>query len=792
MFKFYTKNKHKPKDQLLNSHYPSTTMLQGLYSITELHVPSSIVDVDYDSAKIYMKRDRAEHLTHALKRAFEKILKLQVNGLNYEELYRHGYYLTLHRHGAWLYSELNDAILHHLTSKVVPKISANMNSHFLEVLGLSWEQHHKSMMTISDVLIYMDRVFVTQNSLSSSYGLGVELFRNTVIYLPKIQKNLQDNLIRLVKSGRDGGSISIDILNTILNMLMSVGDNNRVVYEQIFETPLLSESARFFLGQSSQFLSKNDAAYYLRQTESLIEEEMMRSKQCYDSETTEKILHVAEEQLLRANMKEVIEMEGSGLVYMIEHQQAEDLARMYYLFSRVPEGLDTISLCTSFYLRHKGHEILNDEEVKSSAIDCVQNLMILKDHIDFYVTHSFLNDKNFTRQLATDLEYILNIDPKLPEYLSVFFDERLRKAAKGITQEERTVLLDKAVVLFRFIQDKDVFEQYYKQHLAKRLLSGKYLNEEIEKYVVIKFKEECGCHYTRKLEGMFNDIGTSTGETEEFRQFLDETDESTEGVDFVIKVLTAVFWPTYTVPAPCILPCAPATALDVFKKFYLTKRSGRQLTLLPQLGTAELETFLVPRDGQYCHSAQTQPCGEMRSYTLLVSTYQMCVLMLFNHRARWSFQELLSHTNISPKDLQRALQALTMGKSSQRVLVKQPDTRNVEPTDFFLINTAFTASKSKVKIPSVQVKYEFDSERQETAKRVNDDRQFEVDAAITRVMKAKRVMNHDSLINEVNNLLVRRFKPQKEVIKVRIESLIEREYIVRTPKDKRVYEYKPS
>ena len=33
--------------------------------------------------------------------------------------------------------------------------------------------------------------------------------------------------------------------------------------------------------------------------------------------------------------------------------------------------------------------------------------------------------------------------------------------------------LDRAMVLFRFLQEKDLFEKYYKQHLAKRLLSGR-------------------------------------------------------------------------------------------------------------------------------------------------------------------------------------------------------------------------------------------------------------------------------------------------------------------------------
>lgn len=33
--------------------------------------------------------------------------------------------------------------------------------------------------------------------------------------------------------------------------------------------------------------------------------------------------------------------------------------------------------------------------------------------------------------------------------------------------------LDRVMLLFRYISEKDIFEKYYKQHLSKRLLSGK-------------------------------------------------------------------------------------------------------------------------------------------------------------------------------------------------------------------------------------------------------------------------------------------------------------------------------
>lgn len=50
------------------------------------------------------------------------------------------------------------------------------------------------------------------------------------------------------------------------------------------------------------------------------------------------------------------------------------------------------------------------------------------------------------------------------------------------------VVLDKSMVIFRFLQEKDVFERYYKQHLAKRLLLNKSVSNDNEKNMISKLK----------------------------------------------------------------------------------------------------------------------------------------------------------------------------------------------------------------------------------------------------------------------------------------------------------------
>lgn len=54
-------------------------------------------------------------------------------------------------------------------------------------------------------------------------------------------------------------------------------------------------------------------------------------------------------------------------------------------------------------------------------------------------------------------------------------------------------VLDKTITLFRFLQDKDVFERYYKQHLAKRLLFNRSVSDDAERGMLSKLKVRRQC-----------------------------------------------------------------------------------------------------------------------------------------------------------------------------------------------------------------------------------------------------------------------------------------------------------
>ncbi len=72
---------------------------------------------------------------------------------------------------------------------------------------------------------------------------------------------------------------------------------------------------------------------------------------------------------------------------------------------------------------------------------------------------------------------------------------------------------------------------------------------------------------------------------------------------------------------------------------------------------------------------------------------------------------------------------------------------------------------------------------------VDKERKYTIDAAIVRIMKSRKVLQHNQLIMEVNQQLSRMFKPDFKLIKKRIEDLVSREYLVRDPDNPQQFKY---
>uniref|UniRef100_A0A3Q3WPV2 Cullin family profile domain-containing protein n=1 Tax=Mola mola TaxID=94237 RepID=A0A3Q3WPV2_MOLML len=671
----------------------------------------------------------------------------------------------------------------------------SLNNNFLQTLNQAWNNHQTTMVMIRDILMYMDRVYVQQNNVENVYNLGLIIFRDQVVRYGCIRDHLLQTLLDMIARERKGEVVDRVAIRNASQMLMILGLDGRSVYEEVFEGPLLDMSANFFQMEAQKFLAENSASVYIKKVDARINEEIERVLHCLDKSTEEPIVKLMERELISKHMKTIVEMENSGLVHMLKNGKTEDLACMYKLFSCVPDGMKTMCECMSPYLREQGKALVSEEGEDKNPVDYIQGLLNLKALFDHFLLESFNNDRLFKKTIARDFEHVLYLNSHSPEYLSLFINDKLTKGAKRLTEQEVESILHKAMVLFRFIQEKDVFERYYKQHLSHRLLSNRSVSDDSERNMISKLKTECGCQFTSKLEGMFRDMSISNNLMDEFGHHIRTTSASLSGVDLKVRVLTTVYWPTQSAAPKCTIPPAPSHAFEVFRRFYLSKHSGRQLRLQHDMGGADVNaTFygaIKKEDDSEVGMGGPKVTGfNARKHILQVSTFQMTILMLFNNREKCSFEEIQQETDIPERELMRALQSLACGKSTQRVLSKEPKSKEIESGHIFTVNDQFSSELHRVKIQTVVAKQgESDPERKEMWQKVNDNRKHEIEAAIVRIMKSRKKMQHGVLVAEVTQQLQVRFRPSPLVITKCIKGLIVREYLARTPDDHKVYTY---
>ena len=115
---------------------------------------------------------------------------------------------------------------------------------------------------------------------------------------------------------------------------------------------------------------------------------------------------------------------------------------------------------------------------------------------------------------------------------------------------------------------------------------------------------------------------------------------------------------------------------------------------------------------------------------------------------------------------------------------KEPKSRDVNDDDSFSFNEDFQSKLFKIKISTVAAAKDSEPQQQETREKVEEDRKPQIDAAIVRIMKARKQEEHNNLIAEVTKQLTPRFLPNPAIIKKRIESLIERDFLERLPGDR--------
>lgn len=285
---------------------------------------------------------------------------------------------------------------------------------------------------------------------------------------------------------------------------------------------------------------------------------------------------------------------------------------------------------------------------------------------------------------------------------------------------------------------------------------------------------------------MFTDSRISIELSSEFKELVKQSVSisvsDSKQPEVSLNILTSTYWPftAASETSTCNLPTELVAILGQFEKFYMSRHSGRRLTWLKNMGTADVQTQLS------AHSKRKE---------LSMSTYCMVVLVTcFNGAANdaVSFKEIKAATGIPGDEAKRAIQSLAMGK--YRILTKttRGGARDILDEDLFQVNLDFTHPLSKIKIPTISASSsgsgssvsEDAKERAATLEKIATDRRYQIEASVVRVMKSRKTMQHNLLVAQVVEQLSVRFNPDIMMVKKRIEELIERDYLERDEGDR--------
>uniref|UniRef100_A0A4W4DVI3 Cullin-1 n=1 Tax=Electrophorus electricus TaxID=8005 RepID=A0A4W4DVI3_ELEEL len=703
----------------------------------------------------------------------------------YMELYTHvyNYCTSVHQSnqfvGLELYKRLKEFLKNYLTN-LLKDGEDLMDESVLKFYTQQWEDYRFSSKVLNGICAYLNRHWVRREcdegrkGIYEIYSLALVTWREC-LFRP-LNKQVTNAVLKLIDKERNGETINTRLISGVVQSYVELGLNEDdafakgptlSVYKEYFESQFLADTERFYTRESTEFLQQNPVTEYMKKAEARLLEEQRRV-QVYLHESTQDELARKCEQVLIEKHLEIFHTEFQNL---LDADKNEDLGRMYNLVSRITDGLGELKKLLETHIYNQGLAAI--EKCGEAALNdpkmYVQTILDVHKKYNALVMSAFNNDAGFVAALDKACGRFINNNAvtkmvqsssKSPELLARYCDSLLKKSSKNPEEAELEDTLNQVMVVFKYIEDKDVFQKFYAKMLAKRLVHQNSASDDAEASMISKLKQACGFEYTSKLQRMFQDIGVSKDLNEQFKKHL--TNSEPLDLDFSIQVLSSGSWP-FQQSCTFALPSELERSYQRFTAFYASRHSGRKLTWLYHLSKGELVTN----------------CFKNR-YTLQASTFQMAILLQYNTEDSYTVQQLTDSTQIKIDILVQVLQILLKSK----LLVLEDENANVDEVG------VQTGQLKKLRVKhQCAMKTEQKQEQETTHKNIEEDRKLLIQAAIVRIMKMRKMLKHQQLLAEVLNQLSSRFKPRVPVIKKCIDILIEKEYLERVDGEKDTYSY---
>lgn len=655
----------------------------------------------------------------------------------------------------------------------------------LKKLAELWEKQTILVFWMQRVFQYLDRFFTKSNNnvYPDLFSAARAAFQDTVYVT--LKERCLGAMVGAINRERNGQDVEQDVLRLLVEMLRIVGDPQPKIvkqktaledrlfwqstfngfYKADFESILLNTTAEYYKAKVTGWLAEYTCPKFLEEVQRRLDDEDSRLNHYLDRSSEQELRNTIQRELILNTAKQLVEMD-SGCKAMFVNRRYSELKLMYKLFRREPTMLPHMTGLMEPYIEERCTRIVEDQALIDNPGNYVEQVLGLKTELDEMVASCFDNDSGFQKARNRGLENILNRDTRCAKYLAMFSDIQLKKGLKGWSEDETMALVNQVVSLFAHLKDKDIFLDFYKRYLSQRLLKKLSVSIDAEDAFISKLKVECGQQAIQKLTFMFTDMNLSDQLQEEYNKL--SHNGAPAGIAHEVRILQTNAWPEKTDEANIVVCQELHLCIQAFESFYHSKHTGRKLRWIFNMGGVEL----------------TAPCFP-RKHILVVSTYQCLALMLFNKHKSVTFREICDITKIPKEECKR--QVLSMTVSKHKLLLRDGTTKEIEEDTKLEVNDQFTNEKIKVVVGLIKK----DDKAQETVvAEAPIERKHVIDAALVRIMKSRKKLDHNQLLDEVFRQCTL-FKPQPAQVKVQIEHLIDREFLKRDTQSRNVYIYLP-
>ena len=439
------------------------------------------------------------------------------------------------------------------------------------------------------------------------------------------------------------------------------------LYQKIFEKPFLEATGQYYRKEAERLLQESNCSEYIEKVLVKLEAENRRSQKYLHHSSFAKVKFECEARMVADHLS----FTHCDCKRMVAEDQRKDLANMYKLLKPQEAGLSVLMKEVQDHITKMGLNSVSNLTTSNGenvAQTFVENILEVHKKYSELIKDVFNNDQQFIGALDKACSTVINhrrnskTPCRSPEFLSRYCDSLLKRSVKGLNETEIDDKLSASITIFKYIDDKDVFQKFYAKMLAKRLIHTQSVSMESEEAMINRLKNACGYEFTSKLHRMFTDIKLSDDLNNQFTIWY--RDRSIDlGIGFNIFVLQAGAWPLgQSAISPFNIPQPFEKSVTNFESFYGSKFNGRRLTWLHHLSTSELKISLFVHNPLAVTGDPTQQQPLRKSYLVSMGTYHMAILYLFESVNSLTYKEIADSTKLSDEQLVKHLQSLIDAK----------------------------------------------------------------------------------------------------------------------------------